>query len=113
MNRSKRCSPEIREREVRMVFEHQSEYEFEWAAMCTISSKIGCTAETLRKWVRRSETDQGSGLCHRCIFPTHRRLAGQSITAYRSGTGCTGTGVWPRLIWMHRSAVLVIPATMP
>jgi transposase-like protein len=42
-----------------MVFEHQREYESEWAAMCSISSKIGCTAETLRKWVRRSETDQG------------------------------------------------------
>ena len=59
MNRSKRYSPEIRERAVRMVFEHQNEYESQWAAMCSISSKIGCTAETLRKWVRRSETDQG------------------------------------------------------
>ena len=59
MNRSKRYSPEIRERAVGMVFEHQREYESEWAAMCSISSKIGCTAETLRKWVRRSETDQG------------------------------------------------------
>ncbi len=59
MNRSKRYSPEIRERAVRMVFEHQREYESEWAAMCSISSKIGCTAETLRKWVRCSEIDQG------------------------------------------------------
>jgi len=59
MNTKKRYSPEIRERAVRMVFEHQREYESEWAAMCSISSKIGCTAETLRKWVRRSETDQG------------------------------------------------------
>ena len=50
MNRSKRYSPDIRERAARMVFEHQSEYESEWAAMCSISSKIGCTAETLRKW---------------------------------------------------------------
>ncbi len=58
----KRYSPEIRERAVRMVFEHQREYESEWAAMCSISSKIGCTAETLRKWVRRSETDQGKRL---------------------------------------------------
>ena len=106
MNRSKRYSPEIRECAVRMVFEPQSESESEWAAMCSISSKIGCTTETLRKRVRRSETDQGSGLCPRCIFPAHRRLAGQSITAYRSGTGCTGTSVWPKLIWMHRSAVV-------
>ena len=58
----KRYSPEIRERAVRMVFEHQREYESEWAAMCSISSKIGCTAETLRNWVRRSETDQGKRL---------------------------------------------------
>lgn len=60
MKTNKRYSPEIRERAVRMVFEHQNEYESQWAAMCSISSKIGCTAETLRKWVRRSETDQGN-----------------------------------------------------
>ena len=59
MNTNKRYSPEIRERAVRMVFEHQSEYESQWAALNSISSKIGCTVETLRKWVRRSETDQG------------------------------------------------------
>ena len=59
MNTKKIYSPEIRERAVRMVFEHQREYESEWAAMCSISSKSGCTAETLRKWMRRSETDQG------------------------------------------------------
>ncbi len=59
MNAKKRYAPEVRERAVRMVFEHQREYESEWAAMCSISSKIGCTAETLRKWVRRSEIDQG------------------------------------------------------
>ena len=59
MNTKKRYSPETRERAVGMVFEHQSEYESHWAAMVSISSKIGCTAETLRKWVRRSETDQG------------------------------------------------------
>ena len=59
MNTKIRYSPEIRERAVRMVFEHQNEYASQWAAMCSISSKIGCTAETLRKWVRRSETDQG------------------------------------------------------
>ena len=59
MNRSKRYSTEIRERAVRMVFEHQREYKPVWAAMCSISDKIGCTAETLRKWVRRSEIDQG------------------------------------------------------
>ena len=59
MNRATRYSPEIRERAVRMVFEHQAEYDSQWAAMNSIAGKIGCTAETLRKWVRRAERDQG------------------------------------------------------
>ena len=59
MNRSTRYSPEIRERAVRMVFEHQAEYDSQWAAMNSIAGKIGCTAETLRKWVRRAERAQG------------------------------------------------------
>jgi transposase-like protein len=42
-----------------MVFEHQGEHESQWAAMSSIASKIGCTAETLRKWVRQAERDQG------------------------------------------------------
>ncbi len=59
MNRSTRYSPEVRERAVRMVFEHQGEHESQWAAIESISAKIGCTAETLRKWVRRAERDRG------------------------------------------------------
>ena len=59
MSKSTRYSPEVRERAVRMVFEHQGEYESQWAALSSIASKIGCTAETLRKWVRRAERDQG------------------------------------------------------
>ena len=59
MNKSARYSPEVRERAVRLVFEHQGEYESQWAAMGSIAAKIGCTAETLRKWVRRAERDQG------------------------------------------------------
>ena len=59
MNKQTRYSPEIRERAVRMVFEHQAEYDSQWAAMGSIAAKIGCTAETLRKWVRRAERDQG------------------------------------------------------
>ena len=42
-----------------MVFEHEDEYESQWAALNSIAGKIGCTAETLRKWVRRAEVDQG------------------------------------------------------
>ena len=64
MSTSKRYSPEVRERAVRLVFEHKGEHESQWAAIGSIGSKIGCTAETLRKWVRQAERDQGkrSGL---------------------------------------------------
>jgi len=59
MGRASRYSPEVRERAVRMVWEHQGEYESQWAAMESIGAKIGCTAETLRKWVRQAERDAG------------------------------------------------------
>ncbi len=59
MARRSRFSQEIRERAVRMVFDHGSEYGSEWEAMCSIAEKIGCSAETLRKWVRQTEVDSG------------------------------------------------------
>lgn len=59
MDKMKRYSPEVRERAVRLVFDHQGEHESQWAAIESIASKIGCTPETLRKWVRQAETDQG------------------------------------------------------
>ena len=59
MNKSTRYSPEVRERAVRLVFEHQGEHASQWAAIGSIANKIGCTPETLRKWVRRAERDQG------------------------------------------------------
>ena len=59
MKKGNRYSPEVRERAVRLVFDHEREYSSQWAAMCSIATKIGCTPETLRSWVRRAETDQG------------------------------------------------------
>ncbi len=59
MTKRQRYSPEVRERAVRMVFEHASEYGSQWEAIRSIAAKIGCTAETLRKWVRRTEVDTG------------------------------------------------------
>jgi len=59
MSKVPKYAPEVRERAVRMVFEHQGEHESQWAAIISIANKIGCTAETLRKWVRQAERDQG------------------------------------------------------
>ena len=56
---SNRFSPEVRERAVRMVLEHGGDHTSQWAAMGSIASKIGCTGETLRKWVRQAERDHG------------------------------------------------------
>ncbi len=50
---------ELRERAVRMVREQAREHASEWAAMRSVAAKVGCTAETLRQWVRRAERDQG------------------------------------------------------
>ena len=59
MRKPSRFSPEVRERAVRMVVEHQDEHHSQWAAITSIAEKIGCSAETLRNWVRRAERDQG------------------------------------------------------
>ncbi len=59
MSKVKRYSPEVRERAVRMLFEHEKDYESRWAARVSIASKIGCTAETLRSWVKQIEIDTG------------------------------------------------------
>jgi transposase len=61
---SPKYAPEVRERAVRMVavrmvFEHEGAHASQWAAISSIAAKIGCTAETLRKWVRQAERDQG------------------------------------------------------
>ena len=64
MTRPGRYPQELRERAVRMVVEHQDEHPSQWAAITSIGHKFGASAETLPKWVRRAETDEGrrSGL---------------------------------------------------
>ena len=59
MSKTRQFSPEVRERAVRMVFDHEAHHDSQWAAIRSIAAKIGCSAETLRKWVRRAERDAG------------------------------------------------------
>lgn len=59
MSKQKRYSPEVRERAVRMVLDHQSDYASQWQAVVSIAAKFGCTAESLRRWVRQTEVDAG------------------------------------------------------
>ena len=60
MGTQTKFSAEVRERAVRLVLEQQHEHGSQWAAMESIAAKIGCTAETLRKWVRRASATAGS-----------------------------------------------------
>ncbi len=59
MGKPSRYSPEVRERAVRMVRDHEGEHASQWAAIISIAEKIGCSGETLRNWVRQAERDEG------------------------------------------------------
>jgi transposase-like protein len=59
MEKPKRFAPEVRERAVRLLYEHEKEYDSRWAAVRSIAEKVGCSAEALRSWVRQADRDAG------------------------------------------------------
>jgi transposase len=59
MSKATKYSAEVRERAVRLVMEHAEEYPSQWAAITSIAEKFGCSAETLRHWVRAAVRDTG------------------------------------------------------
>lgn len=60
MGRRSKYPAEVRERAVRLVFEQQGNHESQYAAIVSVATKLGCTPETLRKWVRQQERDSGN-----------------------------------------------------
>jgi transposase-like protein len=85
MGRPSKFAPEVRERAVRLVFEQQDKHESQWAAIASIASKMGCTPETLREWVRQVERDSGSrpGMTTEGDDPAGRTSAGSAIMLAR------------------------------
>ena len=59
MGKQGKYPAEVRERAVRLVFDHQGEYDSQWAAITSIAGKVGCSPESLRKWIRQAERDSG------------------------------------------------------
>src|SRR6266545_306852 len=59
MSRPSKYAPELRERAVRMVFDHAHAHPSQWATIRSVAEKLGCTVEALRRWVRQAERDAG------------------------------------------------------
>ena len=101
MGSTRRYSPEVRDRAVRMVFDQEFQHDSQWAAMCSISAKIGCSAETLRNWVRQAERDAG----RRPGLTTEERQRLKELEReIASSSEPTRSCVWHRRISLRRSS---------
>src|SRR3546814_18785746 len=76
-------SPEVRERAVRMVDEHRADYGSEWAAMTSIAGKIGCTAETLRRWCREEASRRAGPAAHNASEKDRLKLIEREVKERR------------------------------
>src|ERR1700704_187256 len=101
-------SPEVRTRAVRMVLDHEGEHASRWAAVVSISAKIGCTPQTLHDWVKKAETDSGkrsgvpSDVSDRLKAPTGPR-PGRSRRRYCQHRGTCSSRFANRLRSCHRT----------
>ncbi len=83
MKKTNEFSPEVKERAVRMVYEHRGEYPSQWAAIESIAPKIGCAPQTLHEWVRKHEID--TGMRDGVSSEEHERINGKLLPAIRQG----------------------------
>ncbi len=85
-----RYSPELRERAVRMVLEHQGDHGSQWAAIASIAGKVGCTPESLRRWVRQAERDRGLRRGQTCPQDAGNSTTASSFITLKLLFSCVG-----------------------
>ena len=115
MGRPSRFSPEVRERAVRMVEEHQEAHASEWAVLQSVAPKLGCTAETLVESPSLSALHENDNGCGHCVKPRSVRFSKSLMGAFSASTGTAASMpyaaahrskaaglIWPSVEWRRR-----------